>query len=211
MSLKITLGYKSSIQNGGGVYKNILVQLQLPNTVLCESTIFRFNELNFSGRQTPPVIKVYLYPTRESSPSDQKLTITATYQQVSTKIGGEQQNSLRTALNDVSLPLAFFVQIAPSQQIPKDQNDFKINLVLTKNAPSAVSLFEDVVECLQARELCTNKKQMFFHYHNQQSVSFLISKDDLKVRIQSTHFSSLWFIMNELSTRLHNLYGSGNY
>jgi hypothetical protein len=25
MSLKITLGYKSSIQNGGGVYKNILV------------------------------------------------------------------------------------------------------------------------------------------------------------------------------------------
>lgn len=110
---------------------------------------------------------------------------------------------------DVDLPLAFFVQIAPPQMAPKDPNDMKINLILTKTAPSAVSLFEDVVECLQARDLCTNKKQMCFIYHNKQIVSLLVSKDDLKIRIQSQNFSSLWFIMNEMVKRLQVLYGSG--
>ena len=48
----------------------------------------------------------------------------------------------------------------------KDVNDFKINIILNKTAPSAVSLFEDVVESLQARDICTNKKQISFIYHN---------------------------------------------
>lgn len=65
----------------------------------------------------------------------------------------------------------------------KDANDFKLNLVLNKPTSSAVSLFEDVVESLQAREMCTNKKQISFVYHNQTPVSLLVSKDDLKIRI----------------------------
>ena len=54
---------------------------------------------------------------------------------------------------------------------------------MNKTIPSALSIFEDVVESLQARELCTNKKQMNFIYHNKTPVSLLISKDDIKVRL----------------------------
>lgn len=40
----------------------------------------------------------------------------------------------------------------------KDATEAKLNFVINKSAPSVVSLFEDVVEGLQAREICTNKK-----------------------------------------------------
>ena len=78
---------------------------------------------------------------------------------------------------------------------------------MNKTVPSINSLFEDVIESLQAREQCTNKKQITFIYHNQTPVSILISKDDLKVRLQSPDFSSIWFIINEVTKRLLDLYG----
>lgn len=88
----------------------------------------------------------------------------------------------------------------------KESSDVKINLILNKKAPSAVSLFEDVIESLQARELCTNKKQVSFIYHNQMPVSLLISKDDIKIRLQSPEFNAIWYIMQEMIRRLQDIY-----
>jgi hypothetical protein len=45
------------------------------------------------------------------------------------------------------LPLSFFVRIVPTATV-KEAKEAKINLVVNKPAPSAVSLFEDVVESL---------------------------------------------------------------
>jgi hypothetical protein len=72
---------------------------------------------------------------------------------------------LRTALTETQLPLSFFVTLSPPG-VAKDNSDVKLNFVLNKAAPSVVSLFEDVVESLQARDISTNKKQMTFVYHN---------------------------------------------
>lgn len=66
---------------------------------------------------------------------------------------------------EIDLPLALFVQVKPPV-VSKDNNDFKLNLILSKQSPSAVSLFEDVIESLHSRDLCTNKKLLSFSYHN---------------------------------------------
>lgn len=50
---------------------------------------------------------------------------------------------------------------------------------------------------------------MTFVYHNQIPVSLLISKDEVKIRVQSQDFAALWFITKELCRRLHDLFGSG--
>lgn len=68
-------------------------------------------------------------------------------------------------MTEVLLPLSFYVGIVPIANV-KEAKETKINLVINKPAPSAVSIFEDVVESLQAREHCTNKKQIAFVYHN---------------------------------------------
>jgi Bardet-Biedl syndrome 9 protein len=53
------------------------------------------------------------------------------------------------------------VQITAQNQqpAPKDAPDFKLNLILNRNCASVSSLFEDVIESLNARgALGTNKK-----------------------------------------------------
>lgn len=81
--------------------------------------------------------------------------------------------------------------------------------MLNRTCASVTALFEDVIESLNARgALGANKKQLTFNYHNQVPVSIIISKDDLKIRLQSPDFSSLWFILKALIKRLTDLYGS---
>jgi hypothetical protein len=50
---------------------------------------------------------------------------------------------------------------------------------------------------------------MTFILHNQIPVSLLISKDEVKVRIQSPDFSALWLITKEMVKRLEEVYGEG--
>eukprot|EP00347_Sterkiella_histriomuscorum_P008020 403346677 len=206
MSLKITLGFKGSGGNKG-CFRNILLQLNLPSNVYAETTVYKFENINFGGNQTPPVIKVHLYPLKSSFPIETKISISSTYQQVQ-DLNQQGQGTLRTSMTEVNLPLQFFVQIG-AQGASKEASDFKLNLVLNKPTSSAVSLFEDVVESLQARELCTNKKQITFLYHNIVPVSLLVSKDDLKIRIQSPDFCSIWYVTNELIKRLNELLNKG--
>lgn len=105
------------------------------------------------------------------------------------------------------MPLSFFVKILPTNQgASQKEEGFKLNLVLNRATPSVLSLFEDAVESLNARQFCQNKKQLTFTYHNQTPVSLLISKDDLKIRLQSATLSSLWFVTHSLVSRLLELY-----
>lgn len=58
--------------------------------------------------------------------------------------------------------------------------------------------------------MCTNKKRMTFVYHSRTPVFVLVSKDDMKVKIQSSDFPSLWFILKELTKRLQDVFAGGS-
>ena len=45
-------------------------------------------------------------------------------------------------------------------------------------------------------------------YHNRVPVGLLISKDDVKIRLQSSDFASLWYILKELIKRLNDVFGN---
>ena len=81
--------------------------------------------------------------------------------------------------------MSFFASIgAPiAAKDAKESSEPKIKLTINKKAPSILSLFEDVIDNHQAKELCTNKKKITFIYHNQIPVYILISKDATKIRI----------------------------
>ena len=67
----------------------------------------------------------------------------------------------------------------------KDNDNFKLVLSLDSPCPSLLELFSDVE--LQTPELgeITNTKQVTFILRNEENVSVLVSKDDLKVRFQA--------------------------
>ena len=62
---------------------------------------------------------------------------------------------------------------------------------------------------MNARQFCTNKKQLTFTYHNGVPVYILISKDDVKVRVQSPELPATWFVVDGLIKRLMELYCTG--
>mmetsp|Transcript_27459 Transcript_27459/g.26540 ORF Transcript_27459/g.26540 Transcript_27459/m.26540 type:complete len:138 (-) Transcript_27459:695-1108(-) len=129
---------------------------------------------------TPQVIQTYLYPTNKNVPIGAKVTVNTSYMQLKE---GSQNGQLRNAFCHCILPLSFFVTMGPPGEGKNNEEDYKLNFVLNKQMPSMLSLFEDVIEGLQAREVCNNKKAMTFIYHNQLPVHILISKDEIKVRV----------------------------
>lgn len=209
MKMKVSLSFRAA-GDDSSILKNIQLQICLPPNVFAEQTTFKFAELNFGRSLTPPVIQFYLYPMRTSSPISSDISLTATYFQQGSQNGGLQ----RTAVASIKLPLAFFLQILPAHQASGQppENASKINLILNKSAPSVLSLFEDVVESLGAREICQNRKQITFTYHTGAPITLIVSKDDMKVRVQgyTADFSTVWFIYDALTKRLFDLYSGSN-
>jgi hypothetical protein len=109
--------------------------------------------------------------------------------------------------------MSFFVKLGAvmSAQDAKEAGfEAGIKLAFNRKAPSLLSLFEDLIESHQARELCTNKKRITFLYHSNVPVFVLVSKDDLKVKIQSSDFPSLWFILKQMIQRLEDVFAGGS-
>ena len=63
-------------------------------------------------------------------------------------------------------------------------------------------MFEDVIDNLNARALCQNKKQIGFRLQNSAPICMLISKDDLKIRLQTSQFSAFLLPLKSLLSRL---------
>ena len=83
MRLKLTLSYKQAIgMPSQSTFKNVHVNLSIPENVYTEKTMFKFDMLNFEGRSTPPVLQLYLYPKTSAVPTDNKITVVVTSQQV---------------------------------------------------------------------------------------------------------------------------------
>jgi len=92
--------------------------------------------------------------------------------------------------------------------IPSNLKDIcKVTLVTNQDAAQINSFFEDVIETLKAKSVCTAPNAMSFMYHNNIIVSVLISKNAGKFRIQSSTFDALCYIVTELVKRLKIVYG----
>ena len=97
---------------------------------------------------------------------------------------------MRSATASCKLTLPFYCQLLP--EVQKGNDTFKLLFLLDTPAPSLLDLFKDVVDGQPelASEL-TNTKQVTFEMRNKCPVSILVSKDDLKLRFQSTSASAL--------------------
>ena len=79
MRLKLTLSYKAAMgMPTSAVFKNVHLNLSLPESVYTEKTMFKFDTLNFEGRSTPPVTQIYLYPKTTAIPTENKISINLT-------------------------------------------------------------------------------------------------------------------------------------
>lgn len=85
---------------------------------------------------------------------------------------------MRSATTSFTLPFNFFVQLHP--EVIKDNDNFKLVLSLSDGCPSLLILFGDVTATDNSQ--LANTKQVTFILRNQETVSILVSKDDLKLR-----------------------------
>jgi Bardet-Biedl syndrome 9 protein len=111
---------------------------------------------------------------------------------------------LRTAVKSFEVPMALNCRII----LPSNLKDpCKVTLVTNQDAAQVNSFFEDVIEALNAKSVCTAPNAMSFMYHNNVIVSVLISKNAGKYRIQSSTFDALSYVVHELVKRLKIVYG----
>ena len=102
------------------------------------------------------------------------------------RVGG-QVGKLRSATASFTIPFCFFAQ--KQAEVIKDNDNFKLVLNLTAPCPSLLEMFSDV-DAIDAEEMA-NTKQLTFVLRNQETVSLLVSKDELKVRFQANSASAL--------------------
>ena len=126
-----------------------------------------------------------------------------TYQQVKAdqveRVGG-QGGRLRTASTSFDIPFSFFVNFHP--ELIKDNDNFKLVLGLDGPCPSLLQLFSDVELIMPDQGQLTNTKQVTFILRNQETVSLLVSKDDLKIRFQANVASAIQLVLTESYKRL---------
>lgn len=58
-------------------------------------------------------------------------------------------------------------------------------------------------------EAAENPQVMSFEFHNGIQTTILVSKSGNRYRLQSTHLEGIFFVMQELVTRLRDLHSAG--
>lgn len=192
MRVKLSMSYE------GSEVKNLMVQVNLPNHLEADKVTFSYKDLSF-GSHTPFTETFYIYPRNDFFPFTNVVDVSASYQ--SARSGGGFD--LRTATSKFEVPMALNCRII----IPSNLKDpCKITLVTNKDAAQITSFFEDIIDALNAKSVCTTPNAMSFMYHNNVIVSVLISKNAGKYRIQSSTFEALAYIIHELTKRLALVY-----
>ncbi len=105
------------------------------------------------------------------------------------------------------LPLSLFVRMASPEAVEEEEMA-ELNMTINKQCPSLLSLFEDVVEGLQARAICTEKNKLVVVYHNQTPAVLSLSDDGMTLQLRAAHFAAIWFVLKELTQRLFNVFDS---
>ena len=194
----IRMKVKLSISYDGEEVKNLMINVNLPKHLDADKKTFSYKILNF-GSHTPFTETFYIYPRNDFFPSSNEIVVSASYMSVRSAGGVD----LRTACKSFALPMALNCRII----VPSNMKDScKVTLSTNKDAAQINSFFEDTIEALNARSICTTPNAMSFMYHNNIIVSVLISKNAGKFRIQSSSFDALNYIIHELIKRLYIVY-----
>lgn len=200
LKVKLTVSYEPGVapSEDGGHINNLTLTVRTGKGVKVDVGIVKHEKVNMSaGSSTPIVHQFWLYPKKEILHFEQEIQIAATYQQSAKGTGG----NIRSAVQSAKLPMAFFVRVCDLNLI-KDMSLVKLNFVLNQACPSLTSIFEDIIDNLGARQHCQNKKQIGFLTHTGEGVLILISKDDLKIRLQTNNLAALWIPLSFLVSRL---------
>lgn len=164
----IRMKVKLSISYEGEEVKNLMININLPKHMEADKITYSYKILNFSSH-TPFTETFYLYPRNDFIPGDNEVVISASY--MSSRSGGGVD--LRTAVTKFDIPMSLNCRII----VPSNLKDpCKVTLSTNKDAVQINSFFEDAIDALNARSICTTPNAMSFMYHNDVIVSILISK-----------------------------------
>jgi Bardet-Biedl syndrome 9 protein len=194
MKVKLSISYE------GSEVKNLMININLPKHVDSDKKVFSYKILNF-GSHTPYTETFYIYPRNDFSPSSNEVVISASYMSIRSAGGID----LRTACKTFEIPMALNCRIIIPSNL-KDAN--KVTIITNKDAAQINSFFEDLIDALGARSICTAPNAMSFMYHNNIIVSILISKNAGKYRIQSSSFDALTYVVCELIKRIRIVYSN---
>lgn len=191
---KIFLNY-----SGVSDIKDITISVHVPEPLSAEASPRTISGMKGgTGRQTPVVIQLKIYPGDHCLPSDRMLNISASYSTAS----GEP----RISHCEVQLPLCLFGSLVP----PVKNAAFKITLDTNRDAPQLVSVFEDIFAASSENymEVNANVNVMSFKYFSGQVVTTIVSKNAGRYRIQSDTNGAMWLTLQELRERLHAYYSA---
>lgn len=199
--LKISLSYQAGSNPISATFKFVQVVIEPPKTgVFVEQQVFRFENLSFVGSSTPNVIQTYIYPTSHDEPTNNKVNVTLTYSQI--RDPSRAHGTLRSTTNSFKLSFPFFCTLLPEGI--KNEDNFKTQLNLDKKGPSCYEIFKDFFDQQQLPSALQKSKTYTFKLHNQSKTTVMMSKDDLKYRVQSENPNSLQMLLTELYNRCLN-------
>lgn len=197
--MKITMSYSPGVNPVSPHFKGVQLNIELPpQSTYMDQKVYRYEQISFEGNTTPTIIHTFIYPTNKVPPNLDQVNLSLTYQQMKDPI--KQTGTLRSAAISAKLGFPFFTQILPD--IVRENDSAKVMISLDKQAPSLLSVFRDVIESQHLTNRLQNTRMLTFLLHNHAPVSILVSKDDVRIRFQSTDFASLNVIVTETVRRI---------
>ena len=209
LKVKVTLSYEQAAgQAGVGFFKNVQINLRPPRGVMADRQQVKFDQLVLSGANTPPTEQIILYATKDMVPQDLHLEATLTYQQVKDQkqLESEGSGALRTDCTSSLLPVSFFLSII---EPVKESQESKIHFVMQglNMLSSLPDTFKDMFDMQQCDESFKQRRNITFQYHDGETSSILVSKDEKKIRIQANSLCQQWLVINELTSILEQTSG----
>ncbi|QDZ24109.1 PTHB1-like protein [Chloropicon primus] len=181
---------------------DVSISVDVPEPIVAEAEPSHISCIKggSSGRQTPIVIQLKLFPGTHCLPSDRTLNVSASYQTPS----GEP----RISHCEVQLPLCLFGTLVS----PVKNATYKLTLDTNKDAPQLVNVFEDIFASCQDNyfEMNSNVNVMSFKYFSGEIVTTIVSKNAGRYRIQSDCNGAMWLILQELKERLAAYYAAAD-
>ncbi|CAG9461638.1 unnamed protein product [Pedinophyceae sp. YPF-701] len=170
-------------------------------TVECPAGVFadnpRFELPGFrGGTSTPQMAKLRFTYAGAHVPPSRVAKITA-YSQT-------PQGEPRVTSADVVLPLALFVEL----DTPVREAAFKLTISTNRDPPRLSSLFDDVLQSTPGtmKSAAGGSNVLTFRFMSGEDVTIIVSKNAGRYRIQSDTFHAMWLVVEELRTRLRELY-----
>jgi len=177
--------------------------------VLIEKKVVKHESLTLSGASTPPTETMYVYAQRDMVPNDLKIEATLTYQQVRDEKKMNPQTAsgslLRTNCNSTTMPTSFFLRLIEPQKDNMD-NKIQFSMVGMYALGPLPEVFAEMFDAQRCDESFKQRRNISFQYHDGAVASVLVSKDEKKIRLQTSDLHHQWLLVKEFIDRLEENY-----